>query len=401
MKLELSDLNNGLVYIGDKLNVRTKFHFEKETPILWSGIKLLAHSPCFKEIQIAKNEIFSKGTFEAGDYYRDRALLVTNNAVPTIKSRNLNYEIKLTLRQPHPLNPSEDDLIINKAHDITIKTKEMGILNKKPNPISFSMSGLNLMISKDIFKPGETMKINFSSEEIRHIEVRLLQEANIICYCEAYGQNCRKVEILPPAIAGDAKTSDIDKGYLLLKIPEIAEPTHNYLWEPTEKEHWGFNFGDYSKWFLLVLAKPIVGREIIKFEVPIMISASPIEKEKGDIDLFAKATGSAPSLFEGVSSKFQNIYKIISIDSDIEKYRIHIKNISKHKLEGVTVKLIGLQEALFETAPALTGFKEWDVNEEKEVEYLTKQNITTLISLFEDNSQRSIRIQSPLSSDFF
>lgn len=401
MKLELSDLNNGSVYVGDKLNVRTKFHFDDNTSILWAGLRLLAHSPCLKEIQIAKSEIFSQGKFEAGDYYRDRALLINNNVVPTIKSRNLNYEVQLTLRQPHPLNPEEDDLLIHKVHDIVIETKQSGAINKKPNPISFSMSGLNLMISKDIFKPGETIKINFTSEVIKQIEIRLLQEANVICYCEAYGQNCRKVEELPPAIAGDAKTTDIDKGYLLLKVPETAESTHNYLWEPKEKENWGFNFGDYSKWFLQVLAKPKTGRELIKFDIPITITPSPIIEKKEDIDLFSRDTGSAPSLFEGVSSKFQKIYKIVSIDSDLEKYRLRIKNISKDKLEGVTVKLIGLQEALFESAPILTGFKEWDSGEEKEVEYPSKQNISALISVIEDNSQRSIRIQSPLSSDFF
>lgn len=400
MKLELSDLNNGSVYVGDKLNVRTKFHFDEDTSILWSGLRLLAHSPCLKEIQIAKSEIFSKGNFEAGDYYRDRALLINTNVVPTIKSRNLNYEIQLTMRQPHPLNPEEDDLRIHKTHEIEIKTKQYGTLNKKPNPISFSMSGLNLMISKDIFKPGETIKINFTSEVIKQIEIRLLQEANIICYCEAYGQNCRKVEDLPPAIAGNTKTSDIDKGYLLLKVPEIAEPTHNFLWEPKEKENWGFNFGDYSKWFLQVLAKPKTGRELVKFEIPITITPSPISNKKDDIDLFSRS-GSAPTLFEGVSSKFQKTYKIISIDSDLERYRLRIKNISKNKLEGVTVKMIGLQEALFESAPVLTGFNEWEAGEEKKVEYPSKQNISALISVIEDNSQRSIRLQSPLSSDFF
>jgi hypothetical protein len=400
MKLELSDLNNGLVYVGDKLNVRTKYHFDEDTSILWSGIRLLANSPCLNAIQIDKSEIFSQGKFEAGDYYRDRALVITNNVVPTIKSRNINYELQLTLRQPHPLNP-EEDLLIHKTQEIVIKTKKLGSLNKKPNPISFSMSGLNLMISKDIFKPGETIKVNFSSETIKQIEIRLLQLANVICFCEAYGENCRKVEELPPAIAGDAKTSEIDKGYVLLNVPETAEPTHNYLWEPKDKENWSFSFGDYSKWFLQVLAKPKTGRDLIKFDIPITITPSPISGKKEEIDLFSQSSGSAPSLFEGLSSKFQKIYKIVSIDSDLEKYRLRIKNISKNKLEGVTVKLIGLQEVLFETAPILTGFKEWDVDEEKEIDYPTKQNISALISIIEDNSQRSIRIQSPLSSDFF
>ena len=94
MKIELSDLNNGSVFIGDKLNVRTKFKFEEDTSILWSGIKLITQPPCLKELQVSKEEIFSMGHFEAGEYIRERALLIKNNVVPTIKNRNLEYEIK-------------------------------------------------------------------------------------------------------------------------------------------------------------------------------------------------------------------------------------------------------------------------------------------------------------------
>jgi hypothetical protein len=402
MKLELSDLNQGTVFIGDKLNIRTKFEIEEDTSILWSGIRLVTYPPCVKELQIAKEEIFSKGFFEAGEYIRDRSLLIKSNVVPTIKNRNLEYEIKLILRQPHPLNP-EDDLIINKNQKIEIKSKNTGAQAKKPNPISFSISGVNILLTKDVFKPGETIKVSFSSDELKQIEIRLLQKANLICYCDAYGQSCRKVEELPPAIAGGAKTTNIEKGFLLLKIPDIAEPSHNYLWEPTEKEFWGFKYGDYTKWSLLIIGtkKPEFGREPIKFELPITIVSTSSQKKKEGIDLFAGTTSAAPSLFEGVGSKFQKIFKIESIASDIEEYRIRIKNISKEKLEGVTVKVSGLQEGLFETAPILTGFKSWDKNEDKEIIYKTKQNITALITNLEDNSQKSIRIQSAVSSDFF
>ena len=84
MKLELSDLNQGLVFIGDKLNIRTKFSFEEDTSILWSGIRLITSPPCLKELQIAKAEVFSRGNFEVGVYIRDRALLIKTNDVPTI-----------------------------------------------------------------------------------------------------------------------------------------------------------------------------------------------------------------------------------------------------------------------------------------------------------------------------
>ncbi len=153
MKLVLNDLNNGSVYIGDKLKVRAKFNFDEDSPVLWSGIRLLTYPPCLKELQITKEEIYSKGFFEAGEYIRDKAILIKNNVIPTIKNRNLEYEIKLILRQPHPINP-EEDLVINKTQKIEIREKQSNIQVKKLNPLSISISGLSINLSKDVFKPG-------------------------------------------------------------------------------------------------------------------------------------------------------------------------------------------------------------------------------------------------------
>ena len=402
VKLKLEDLNKGTVFIGDKLNVKAQFNFEKASDILWSGIRLNTNHPCLRELQVAKEEIFNKGHFEAGEYIRERSLLIKTNVMPTIKNRNLNYFLKLILRQPNPINP-EDDLVINKTHDIDIKIKVSDLQTKAPNPISFSISGLNVLLTKDIYKPGETIKISFTSDVLREIEVRLLQNANIVCYCEAYGQNCSKVEELPPAIAGDSKTTNIEKGFLLLKVPEIAEPSHNYLWSPSEKEMFGFRYGAYTKWSLLIIGKkkPEFGQEPIKLEVPITITGSPISEKKVGIDLFAGGAAEASSLFDGISSKFQKVYKVISIDSDIDRYKLRVKNISKENLKGVTVKVLGLQEGLFETAPSLTGFNIWRKNEEKEITYEIKQDISALITILEDNSQQNIRIQTPVAEASF
>ena len=400
MKLEVS--SNSSVYLGEKLKVRTTFNFDEDSSILWSGIRLLTHPPCLKELQITKEDIFSKGRFEKGEYVRENSVLIKNNVIPTIKNRNLEYEIKLILRLPHPKDP-DDDLVINKTQKIKIKAKELNQQVTKSNPLSLSISGLNISVSKDIYRPGETIKINFSSEELKQVEIRLLQKANVICYCEAYGQTCSKVEELPPAIAGDARTSDMDKEFLLLKVPEVAQPSHNYLWEPHEKEFWGMKYGSYVKYSLMIIGKPKpeYGKEPIKFEVPITIIAKPIGKDELRADLFSKGTSGAPSIFDGVSSRFQKVYKIISIDSDIEKYNVKIKNISKEPLHGVSVNITGLQEGLFETSPTLTGFNRWEAGEEKEIVYESKQNITALICVLEDNSQKTIRIQTPLASDFF
>ena len=402
MKLKLNDLNNGHAYLGDKLTVRTIFNFDEDSSILWSGIRLLTHPPCLKELQITKEDIFSKGIFEKGEYIRERSLLIKKNVIPTIKNRNLEYEVKLILRLPHPHNP-DDDLVINKIHKVEIRAKDSGDKIIKPNPLSLSISGLNINLTKDVFKPGETIKINFSSNELKQVEIRLLQSANIVCYCDAYGQTCSKVEELPPAIAGDSRTSDMNKDFLLLKVPEVAQPSHNYLWEPHEKEFWGMRYGSYVKWSLLFIGKPKseYGKEIIKFEVPITIVAKSLSGNELGVDLFSKNTTAAASIFNGVSSKFQKMFKITSIDSDMEKYRIQIQNISKNSLKGVSIKTSGLQEGLFETEPTLTGFSSWEPNEEKEIVYNSKQNISALICILEDNSQRVIRIQTPLASNFF
>jgi hypothetical protein len=397
MKLKLSDLNNGSIFIGDTLNIRTNFIFDDDEALLWTGLKLITKPPCGKELQINKGEIFAEGKFEAGEYIRERALII-RNVVPTIKKRNLEYYIQLIIRKQNPINPI-DDIIIRKTHPIEIKIKESSIPSKNPNLVSISLSGLNINFNKDIFKPGESIKINYSSQEIKNLEVRLLQKANIICFCRAYGNTCRKVETLPPAIANSVKTSNFEKDFIILKIPEHAEITHNYLWVPSEKEFWGMKYGDYSKWSLLILGekKPEFGGDLIKFEIPITITTKPLAKLKADFDFIRKHVSKTPSLFEEIPSKFQKNFKVVSIESDINKYIIRLKNISDENLSGVSVKILGLQSNLFETASSLVGFNSWKIGEEKEINYEIKQDISTLISIIEDNSQKTTRIQFSVS----
>ncbi len=407
MELELIE-NKGTVFIGDKLVVKTKLKFEEDTSILWSGVSLITKPPCqSKELQISKAEIFSMGFYEAGGYIRERSISIKNSVVPTIKKRNLEYFLRLVLRQENPIDPNSD-LVVKKTQNIEIKVKESKLRQIKPNPISFSISGLNIQLSKDVFKPGETIKINYTSSNLREFEVKLLQKADLVCYCETYGKSCISVEELPPAIAGDVKTSNTDKGYLLLKIPDIAEPSHNYLWEPSDKEYWGMKYGDYTEWSLQIFGrkKPEFGRDLIQFKLPITIVSQPIfiEEEKSGMDLFTKGVTGGMNIFEEVSSKskFQKRFQLLSIDlkseedSELKEYRIKIKNISNEDLEGVTVRLFGLQEGLFETRYQTRGFNSWLKGEEKELTYSLKQDISAIVSNIEDNSQESVRIQTPI-----
>jgi hypothetical protein len=399
MDLKLKPLKSA-VFVGDKLPVETQFKFDEDEELYWSGIILLTHPPCSKELQIARQDIFTKGNFEAGEYTRRKAMTIKNNVVPTIEKRDLKYNIQLLLRKPNPINPDEH-LIIKRKEEVEILPKKSAD-QKSPSPLSFSISGLNVNLKKDIFKPGETIKVNYSSEGLRELEVRLLQKANLVCHCEQYGKSCQQVEDLPPAIAGKASTkTNTEEGYLLLKVPEQAEPTHNYLWEPSEKEYWGFKYGDYCEWSLLIIGrkKPEYGKEPVRFDLPITISPKPIEERKVGVELFAEAKSEASSLFEGVTTQFQQKFEIISASAidqnatDMKRYKITIKNTSKKDLKGATIKLSGLQEGLFETAASIKGFKTWDANEIKEIVYETKQSITALVSIIEDNSQMKARKQ--------
>ncbi|MHA1803198.1 MAG: hypothetical protein ACTSU4_01550 [Promethearchaeota archaeon] len=404
MKLSLMDLNDGTVHVGNKLKIKTIFEFDEDTPLMWTGVRLITKPPCAKELQVGKKEIFSSGKFEAGTYIREKSLLIKHNVVPTIEKRNLRYILQLLLRKKNPIDPDQD-FTVKREYEIIIKSKELKQLPAKPNPISFSISGLNINLVKDIFRPGETIKINYSSENLKELEVRLLQKANLICYCEPYGKSCKKIEELPPSIAGDVKTKSTEKGFLLMTIPPIAEPSHDFLWEPEEREYWGFKFGDYCRWSLLVIGtkRPEHGREKIKFEIPIVISKQPLSEKEGDAKLFSTEEKGTPALFGDISSKFQKRFQMLSIDSahdatsNSNVYKIKLKNISKQNLEGVTVKLTGLQEDLFETTSNLVGYKEWNKEEEKEIIYETKQNISAIISVIEDNSQQSVRIQTPIA----
>ena len=112
--------------------------------------------------KLAKEEVFSNGVFESGEYIRDKAILIKNNVVPTIKKRNLEYHVQLLLRKKNPINP-DDDLIIKRTNEIEIQPKSANI-SIESNPVSFSISGLNVELTKDVFRPGETIKVNYKSK---------------------------------------------------------------------------------------------------------------------------------------------------------------------------------------------------------------------------------------------
>ncbi len=395
MKLNLECSNKAIS--GDYLNSLTKTIFEDSTEILWGGLKLFCKNPCKKELVIAKSEIFSEGIFESGEYIRKRSTLIGSSVVPTIETRNINYLLRMSLRIKSPVNKQEEMEIFQET-PVKIITKRNIYQIRDRSPIKLLMSGLNIEIPKDIFRPGEILKIEYYSDNLTLLQIRLKQKANLICICEPYGARCGSVEELPPVIAGGAKTSKTEHGVLLIKIPEHAEPSHEYLWKPSEKEKWGAQFGDYSKWYLEVIAnrKREVGGDTLFFEIPIIIQTKK-GKEIVDTGLFIEREENSelfkqpPAIKKGIN--------IISIDIDKDRtshtfvYKLLLKNNLNKSLEGVTIENSGVQKGLFETYKHMTGFKRWSAGKEKTIEYKTRQEIDTLISIIEDNSHKSLRIQ--------
>jgi len=395
MKLNLECTNK--VISGDYLNSLTKTIFEEPNEILWGGLKLFCRNPCKKELIIAKSEIFSEGIFESGEYIRKRSTLINPIVVPTIEARSINYLLRMSLRVKSPINKQEEMEIFQES-PVKIITKRDIYQKRDITPIKLLMSGLNIEIPKDIFRPGEVIKIDYHSDNLTLLQMRLKQKANLVCICEPYGTRCGSVEELPPVIAGGAKTSKTDQGVLLIKIPEHAEPSHEYLWKPSEKEKWGVQFGDYSKWYLEVIGnrKREMGGDTIFFEIPIIIKTTK-GKEMVDTGLFRERKENA-ELFKPLPAIVKGI-KIISIDTDKNNtshtfvYRLLLENNLNETLEGVTIENSGVQKGLFETYKHMTGFEKWLPGEEKTIEYKTRQEVDTLISIIEDNSHKSLRIQ--------
>jgi len=398
--MKLSLVNDDNIILGDYLSVITKIFFEETTDILWGGIKLISKNPCKRDLIITKSELFNQGTFEPGEYIRKRSQLINPKVVPTIPARNIHYLVKMTLRIKSPLN-SQKEIEIFKENPIKILPKGNMFQNRTPTPIKLIMSGMNIEISKDIFKPGETIKIDYKTDNLTLFQIRLKQKTNLICICEPFGEQCGSIEELPPVIAGVAKTSKTDQGFLLIKLPNHAEPSHEYLWEPQEKDQWGIKFGDYSKWFLEIIGnrKREVGGDTISFEIPIIVIPQK-EQEIVDNSLFREREEGL-ELFEPPPAIKKGM-TIISIDTDKDTfsstfiYKLRIKNNLKDTLNGVTIENSGIQQGLFETYKHMMGFNTWLPGEEKSIEYKTRQEIDTLISTIETNSQKQIRIQTIL-----
>ncbi len=391
MKIDLSSVSETIA--GSSIPVKCTLTFEDDQKIFWSGVKLVTNRPCKNEIIIAKRDLFSEGQFEAGEYKRDFSLNVAPNVIPSIPARNINYRVVLGVRIPKVRDPDAEVEVVQ-DRGLFIKPLPVKRADIEANPVVLAIGGLQVKISKDTFKPGDAIKIDFSTKAgYKNIQVRLIQSAGVVCYCPQFGRECQYTEENPPVVANSSrKDVTSGEGFLLLKIPKVAEPSHEYFWTPKKEAAWGHKFGDVSEWYLEIVGTRAAAQKPVKFTVPIRLL--PVQEPK--------VPKIEDKLFEPVSAGsrgplsplMKNMFGVAGVEHlpDKKLYQITLKNRSKKDLKGVSVQVTGIQEGLFETPSWTVGFADWPAGTDKVLAYPCRSKIASIVLNFEDNDDRKIRI---------
>ncbi|MFB0562608.1 MAG: hypothetical protein ACETWM_15490 [Candidatus Lokiarchaeia archaeon] len=369
---------------GSSIRTVTKFDLANDTKVWWGGASLLTNLPCGNELPLSTSEIFCEGFLENGTYIRERELTVSRRVIPTLIRKNVHYLIRTTLSVGKPDKHGEEFKIVTER-SIKIRSEQ----KFEPNPVSLTIKGMSFNIEKDAVQPGEIIKLNYKTEGLKLLTVNLVHDTNITCSCPKYAKVCVHIKKNPPEVLTTVEEKNPTQGYLSIRIPQYAEHSYNYFWEPTERTQWSQTFGAYSYWYLDITCTKITG-ESIKFQIPINIVLPPIQEE---------------GLFE--ESKARGILKgkILpqSLEVSVEQKEkdqlgMHVTNNAKQELKGVTIKVVGIKEELFETAPYMLGIKKLPVGNKVELDYEPREkNVQSFQLSFEDNDGNTINKRIKLS----
>lgn len=369
--------------------------FEVTTPtpvqVLWGGIKMVTRRPCKNPLVIASKEIFSRGTFAVGTYQRQVEVPISRNIIPSVTLRNITYSLDASVRL-EKVPDSEEEIEIMKSQPVVVEPLYDKTIAPHPNSVHFSLGGLTVTLNKDVYRVGEAIKVSYVQQGFRHLSAKLMQDANVLCSCPQYGGVCTVVEQLPAVVANASKKDlTAPEGFLLLKIPKVSEPSHAYEWKPTAETFWGHSFGDVSEWFIQISGHPEnPALKPVKFQVPITISPAALESQGNG--LFEPTDQVAP--FK-VKARSKEAFEVTRVDFDATNrtFEIRITNcLSEKILEGVTIRVTGMQSGLFETSAFTFGLGDWAPGEEKVLQYRTHPNISNLFLLVEDNDITQTRV---------
>ncbi|OLS15116.1 MAG: hypothetical protein RBG13Loki_1251 [Promethearchaeota archaeon CR_4] len=384
------------VRAGFPANVQMQIELPEPKKVFWGGVKLITKRPCKNPLVIASKDVFSQGFFDSGTYNRQLQISIAQKILPSVELRNIVYTIDGCLRV-EKAPKSDEELEIVSSRSIIIDSPLDKTTAPSPNPVNFSLGGLTITLNKDVYAPGEAIKVSYQQKGFRQISVKLMQLANVVCSCPQFGHVCTYLE-KSPAVVTNANKKDLNSsdGFILLKIPKISEPSHKYQWKPSEETFWGHQFGDVNEWFIDITGKydnPTV--KSIKFQVPITIL--PNGTTSGDHELFAPGKSNVD--FKP-KSRPKNVFEVTTprLDSQNRTFEIKITNrLPSKTLTGVTIKATGVQEGLFETPSYMQGIATWASGEIKTILYRTQPNVTNIVLVIEDNDFTQTRLVAPVA----
>jgi hypothetical protein len=368
-------------FIGTSATVQTIFNLPDSVKIFWAGSRIYAKRPCGRDIVISRADIFCEGQLEKGSYIREKTLPISNRVPPTVKERNLTYHIRSEINMIKPGTKSEEEFFFS---DAPVFLKTTPILGSEAAPVSVSLKGIKINMDKDHFKPGETITLDYELEKFKDLEVDLVKDANVTCYCPDYAPTCIHIKPNPPSIEQFVKASNLTSGSIQLTLPTFIELSHRYIWEPAEKTRWKDTYGDYVNWMLELIGTRI-SNEIVKFQIPIYIETKYTSE---DLALFVSKQTKPPALQKIL---IPDMIQALKPSIDGNRLTIGLKNDSKDTLKGVTVKLIPIESEFFELPPYLTGINEWKPATVIQAFHRNVgNNIKTVHLLIEDNRGNAI-----------
>jgi len=250
-------------------------------------------------------------------------------------------------------------------------------------PANISLKGLTVQLEKDTFTPGEQIKIDLAADNIEMLQLRLTHDANVICKCPNFANICTYMHESPSKTIASANLEGVRKeSRYTLKIPETAEESYFFTWQPSEQTGWYHSLESNSKYYLEIEGHNVFN-EKVQVTIPIQISRPPEEKWEEPL-LVHPEHGALP--LSRLAMKPKKLMDIMGHEIEGTSLILRARNVADRTLEGVTVKVAGLVEEFFERFPRMIGIASWDQNEEKSLTYEKYSNeITEYQITIEDN----------------
>ncbi|MBN2152510.1 MAG: hypothetical protein JW839_13745 [Candidatus Lokiarchaeota archaeon] len=345
--------------IGQPVRVKVRVAIDGEAGVAevrYTGVRLSAIRPCEKPLIIEQREIFCSGKFEAGEYARSVSFALPANVVPSSAQRGVRYKMEAYSRVPGGEGEAGSDQEYFDAGEIALVENRNKNKVLEVNPVVLAIKGLKLNLQKDIYRPGETIKITFEARDIKELKVLLMERSNILCNCTQYGRVCTQVPRIPPSAAGAAKVASPTTGFLLLQIPKSAELSTRHEWEPKDRTTWNDKFGDFNEWYLAVTGTKYSGEDI-SFDIPIEIDEGRITTEKQEEVPFFETSATAMASEEPFKPAFQvKPLKLAGIARRDDEIDVTLSNEGTSAFHGCTCKVTGIKDLFFETKPYMAGF---------------------------------------------